>query len=214
MPSGCASSSCVTTLGSTSSSINGGLFSYIGNLALDGAGNVYFASPGNDWLVEQNLVTPPNFSFDYSKVGSKSSDSPQTATVKNIGNAALTFPAPGTGQNPTISAGFTLDTKTTCPEVSPGASAGTLAAGASCNLAVDFIPTIVGPTTGTVVVSDNNLNVSNATQIIGLSGTGLDKTKITPTVTVRNSSNITKAQALQVTITVSGGAKPQPVRWS
>jgi hypothetical protein len=50
-------------------------------------------------------------------------------------------------------------------------SAGMLAAGASCELAVDFIPTTRGAISGAVVLKDDNLNVNHASQAIGLSGT-------------------------------------------
>jgi hypothetical protein len=62
---------------------------------------------------------------------------------------------------------------TTCPEVLNTGSAGTLAAGASCGLAVDFTPTTAGAITGSLVLIDNSLNANPATtQTIGLSGTG------------------------------------------
>ncbi len=164
MPAGCASSSCVTTLGSGFSSPAG--------VALDGSGNVYIADQGNSAVKQLNLTSPPSLVFGLTSTGTESSDSPKTVTVANIGNAPLTFPVPGTGTNPSVSANFTLDGTTTCPEVLSSGSAGTLAAGASCALEVDFIPqTNLG--TGSLVLTDNNLNASpSTTQSIALSGNG------------------------------------------
>ncbi len=206
MPAGCASSSCVTPFGT--GSIN--LFALKG-VAVDGSGKVYVEDYYANSVYALNLATVPSLSFANTTVGSQSSDSPQTVTLRNIGNAPLIFPAPGVGENPYVSAGFTLDASTTCPEVTSSSSAGMLAAGAGCQLAVDFAPTTAGPITGTAVVTDNTLNVTYATQSIGLSGAGLAAI-ITPTVTViPTSSNINSAQAFTVTVTVSGGpGNPTP----
>jgi CSLREA domain-containing protein/uncharacterized repeat protein (TIGR02543 family) len=168
MSPGCTSTSCVTTLG-------GGFYFPIG-VAVDGVGNVYVADTFNNAVKELDLSSPPSLSFANTNVGSQSSDSPQTVTLRNIGNASLTFPVPGTGQDPSTSANFTLDSSTTCPEVQTSSSPGTLAAGATCTLALDFIPTTAGSITGTAVLTDNNLNVSSAMQTINLSGTGLNST--------------------------------------
>jgi sugar lactone lactonase YvrE len=165
MPAGCASSTCVTTLGSG--------FSAPAGVALDGNGNLYIADRGNSLVKTLSLTTPPSLSFATTNMGSESSDSPKMVALRNIGNAGLTFPVPGTGENPSVSASFTLDGSTTCPEVLSSGSALTLAAGASCGLAVDFIPATTGQISGSVVLTDNNLNASPAvTQSIGLSGAG------------------------------------------
>ena len=99
--------------------------------------------------------------------GLDSSDSPQTVTVSNNGNADLTFPVPAAGNNPSVTgAGFTLDAATTCPQLGSGSTAATLAAGASCDYAVDYIPPAVG-IDGTLTLTDNSLNASpGATQVI------------------------------------------------
>ena len=50
---------------------------------------------------------------------------------------------------------------------------------------MDFVPTTTGPITGTLVVTDNNLNVIDATQSSFLIGTGVAATStVTPTVGV------------------------------
>jgi hypothetical protein len=200
MPAGCASSSCVSTLGSG--------FNQPWGVAVDGSGNVYFAENAGSAVLELPLATPPSLTFASTAVGNQSSDSPQTVVLRNIGNQTLSFPVPGSGENPSVSANFTLDSSTTCPEVLSSSSAGTLAAGTSCVLAVDFIPTTSGPIIGSAVLTDNNLNAIPAvTQSIGLSGTGVAAALITPTVTMTpGQSSINSAQSLSVGVAVSGGS--------
>jgi hypothetical protein len=103
-------------------------------------------------------------------------------TVTNIGNAALTFPAPATGLNPALPAGFTIGNSSTCPQLSSSSSDGTLAAGVSCTNLISFTPTAGGSVSGSLVTTDNHLNAiapSYATQTMSLSGTG---TIGTPTI--------------------------------
>ena len=177
MPPGCTSSTCVTTL------VGGGIAP--DGVAVDGGGNVYVGNEYSTAVMELDAASPPSLIFAKTNgIGVESTDSPQTATLRNIGNAALSFPVPGTGENPSVSANFTLDSSTTCPEVQTSGSAGALAAGASCEMAVDFIPSTTGTISGAVVLTDNRLNASPAvTQSIGLSGTGAPA-QITPYIQV------------------------------
>ncbi len=142
-------------------------------MAVDGSGNVFFADSGHHAVVRLDYADPPSLTFGKTSVGVESSDSPQTVTVSNNGNADLTFPVPASGHNPSISSGFTLDVLTTCPELSASSTAGTLAAGASCDYAVDFIPVAAQPYSGSLTLTDNSLNASPAvTQAIPLTGNG------------------------------------------
>jgi sugar lactone lactonase YvrE len=170
IPSGCVSSNCVITLG--------GAFEYPTGIALDGSGNIYVAS-GNDAEVNEIArTTPPSLSFANTVANSgNSSDSPQTVTLQNIGNATLTFPVPTSSgnYNPSITSNFAYDSSSTCTQTAFGESAYMLAAGASCTLAVDFAPTSVGSISGSLVLTDNSLNAASpsfAMQTINLSGTG------------------------------------------
>ena len=161
IPVGCTSSSCVVTLGIVPDVFEG--------MAIDGAGNLYTETASA--VVELNLATPPSLSFASTNVGSQSSDSPKTVALSNIGNTQLIFPVPGSGENPSVSANFTLDPSTTCPEILNSGSAGSLAAGARCALAVDFIPQTPGLISGSVTLTDSNLGAHpSTTQSIGLSG--------------------------------------------
>jgi hypothetical protein len=163
-------------------------------VAVDGSGNVYIADALNWRILKENFVDPPSLSFADAAVNSTSGDSPQTVTVENVGNAALRFPIPSSGSNPSISTNFTLNSigDSACPLVSDGSSmAGTLAAGTSCQLPISFTPTAMGALSGSLVLTDNNLNFAApgyASQSITLSGTG---TQITPTITWATPAAIT-----------------------
>jgi len=165
MPAGCASSSCVTTLG--------GGFASPYSVAMDGSGNVYVAETGNNVVKEINRATPPSLAFATTLVGQTSTDSPQTVTVSNDGNAALTFPLPSSGNNPSVATNFLWDSSSTCQQThSSSSNAFSLAGGDSCTMAFDFKPTAAGAISGGAVLTDNNLNQSGGTQTIQLSGTG------------------------------------------
>jgi len=161
MPAGCASSNCVTTLG--------GGFSYPQGVALDSSGNVYVGDYGNSAVKEINRATPPSLSFAATTVGWTSSDSPKTVTVANIGNQPLIFTVPVSGSNPSYPANFPENAADTdlCSSATP------LAEGSSCDVSVNFMPTVAGANTGSVVLTDNALNQANATQSIPLSGLGV-----------------------------------------
>jgi len=173
MPAGCASSSCVTTVGSG--------FTFPRGVAVDGSGNVYVVDLENTTVTEINRATPPSLSFAATTVGATSSNSPQAVTVENVGNATLSFPIPSTGDNPSISANFTLNSsgESACPLVTASSStAGMLAAGGECELAISFTPTApaTGNVTGSLAITDTNLNAGApncATQSIQLQGTAI-----------------------------------------
>ena len=145
---------------------------YPHSVAVDSAGNIYIADDGNNRIRKVDVSTSSLRFATATNVGSTdTTDGPQTATISNIGNSALTLAKPTTGTNPSISMGFALNTATTCPQLSTSSSTSTLASGASCTLAVDFTPTAAGSTSGSVVLTDNSLNATNATQAIALGGT-------------------------------------------
>ena len=186
-------------------------------LAVDGSGNVYIGDANNQRVLKEDFADTPSLSFASTVVGSTSTDSPQTVTVENVGNVALSFPVPLTGSNPSTAANFTLNSgASACPLVSVGSStAGALAAGASCLLPISFTPAAAGALSGSLVLADNNLNAAApgfATQSITLSGTG---TQATPTITWSTPTAITygtplSAIQLNATASVAGSFTYSP----
>jgi hypothetical protein len=189
-------------------------FSNLGSVTVDGSGNVYFTSNSGETVGEINFSSPPALNFVATSIGSTSTDSPQTVTLENVGNATLTFPAPATGNNPSIATSFTFNSSgaSACPLVAPGSStAGTLASGASCQLPISFQPVAVGNLSGSLVITDNHLNAASpayATQSIALSGTA---TQATPNIRWAQPAAITYGTSLSGILNASEASSGQSV---
>jgi hypothetical protein len=196
-----SASSQVSTIGSG--------FSYPSGVAVDGSGNVFVADQNNNAVKEVDLSDPPALSFPTAtSVGSTdSTDGPLTVTVANSGNAVLSFPIPETGNDPSISANFTLDSTSgdTCPlTTSTSGTPSTLAAGATCTLRVSFAPTTGGSISGSLVLTDTNLNANpGTTQTISLSGKAVLITLLPTTLPAEM-----EEAAYNQTLTATGGTAP------
>ncbi|HKF46367.1 MAG TPA: Ig-like domain repeat protein [Terracidiphilus sp.] len=203
IPVGCALSSCVVT-------VRGPLGGYPQALAVDDIGSVYVGVLSQ--LLKLYRAAPAGLSFPTPTPAGTfdSADNPQAVTVQNIGNDVLTFPLPAAGTNPSVSTNFTWDdAASTCAQTDAGsASAFTLAAGATCSIAIDFAPTAAGSINGAAIMTYDNLYVpGNATQTILLSGQGIKGTaevSAWPTA-----SAITYGQTL-ASSTLTGGTASVP----
>ena len=183
---GCASSACVTKLAGGPTVIQ---FADPLGVAIDGSGNVYIADTDNSEVKELGRATPPSLIFAATDFGKESS--PQSITVQNIGTAALFFPVPSTGTNPSVSSNFLWDSSSTCRQTNSSSStAFSLPSGASCTMAIDFAPTATGSISGSLVLTDNALMLltaapfnphapNAATQTVPLSGTGFAAPSLT-----------------------------------
>ncbi len=148
-------------------------------LAVDASENLYIADSGTGTVLKIALGAGPTLTFASTNVGSTSSDSPQTVTFSNIGNAALTFSIPATGTNPSISPSFRLNSTggTACPLLtSTSFNPATLAAATSCTLPISFTPATSGSLSGSLKLTDNALNMSGTVQTITLNGTATSPT--------------------------------------
>jgi sugar lactone lactonase YvrE len=137
-----------------------------------------------------NTPTPPG--------ETDTADGTQNVLLENLGNQPMAI------SGLVLSSGnFSLDGGTTCT------STGSLAAGESCNLGIQFNPTTTGAQiTGTLSVSDNTLNAAGSTQNLALTGAGL----FTPVISVGFSAQvIAVTQTLTLSVTVHGGnGNPTP----
>jgi sugar lactone lactonase YvrE len=182
-------------------------------IAADQTGNIYISeSSGSE--SEITLAVPPALAFLPATVGSTSVDSPQIVTLSNIGNAALSFPVPTTGSNPSVSINFTLSStgETDCPVVvSTASAAGSLASGDSCLLPISFTPIDAVVFTGSLVLTDTSLDAPGpgyATQTLPLSGMPLPDVTIT---TLTASPNpLGDGQVLTLTATVTPAPSGTP----
>jgi sugar lactone lactonase YvrE len=169
----------VLGLGATSRTFGTGLGGPLG-LAADAAGNIYLANLNTSAVYKLNFSTPPSLTFDATKTGSTSADSPQTVQLYNNGTTTLDFSIPTTGSNPSLSSNFSLGLAL-CPVLYPtNFAVGTLTAGAGCYVPVSFTPTTTGAISGQMVFTDNSGGVTGATQTVNLAGTGLS---VAPTAT-------------------------------
>jgi sugar lactone lactonase YvrE len=184
--SGCTSASCVSTL-------SGGFVHPFG-VAFDGSGNLFVGDASATTVAKLDFSDPPALAYASLHVGSTSSA--QAVTVGNDGNATLDFTASGL----TAPTDFILvagsGTPTDC------ANSGNVTAGAGCNLSIEFSPLSVGVFSESFVLTDNDLNLSAATQSISLSGTGLAADSTAVAVGV-NPSSPGVGQAVTITATVS-----------
>jgi hypothetical protein len=98
-------------------------------------------------------VSPASLTFSAQLVGS--SGPGQQVKLSNTGTAALTISG--------VTAGGDFSQTNTC-----GTS---LAAGSSCSMTISFKPTAGGTRTGAITISDNS---STSSQVVGLSGIGMD----------------------------------------
>ncbi len=167
-------------------------------IALDGAGNLYFADGGDNRILKVTAAAVA-LNFASTAVGATSTDSPQTVTLNNIGNMALTFPAPGSvgSLNPSLSAGFVCGGSSTCNQIGSTSGGFTLASGSTCTEIVSFVPVAGGTVAGSVTSEDNSLNATS-TQAVALNGTGI---QLAPTVTAISPAAGPGAGGTLVTIT-------------
>ncbi|MGA7514405.1 MAG: Ig-like domain repeat protein [Candidatus Sulfotelmatobacter sp.] len=184
--SGCTSASCVSTLS--------GVFVHPFGIALDGSGNLFVGDASATTAAKLDFGDPPALAYASLHVGSTSSA--QAVTVGNDGNATLDFTSSGLTAPTDFIQAAGSGTPTDC------ASSGTVTAGAGCNLSIEFSPLSVGGFSESFVLTDNDLNVSTATQSISLSGTGLAADSTAVAVGV-NPSSPGVGQAVNITATVS-----------
>jgi hypothetical protein len=127
---------------------------------VDGFGNVYITDSSANLLLRQDYADPPEQSFVQTNVGSTSSDSPKTAVLSNLGNLPLNLTGVGC---PTDFPENTGDTK--------ACTAGdSLNPFQQCDIPVNFTPKNGGTFYEGIVVDDNSLNATGATQSITVAG--------------------------------------------
>jgi hypothetical protein len=119
------------------------------------AGSPHLVNLLGDALGSQLLLSPANLNFSDLPVGSPSS--PQTVTLINTGNIALSI------NNTQISGDYSQTTN--CPT--------TLVSGGTCQFQIVFTPTTTGVQAGNLTVIGDSFN---SPQSIALNGTGVDFT--------------------------------------
>jgi hypothetical protein len=145
------------------------LGTFVFGVTVDASGNIFVADWSNGRIVKVN-VAGAALSFANTTMGATSTDSPKTATVTNLGNQALTFSA-----NPSYTADFSENSS----DADLCTSSTLLDPGEGCNVSVLFTPQSAGSHSENVVVTNDHLNGSDATQSVAVSGTGLSQLSTT-----------------------------------
>jgi sugar lactone lactonase YvrE len=131
--------------------------------ALDSTGNLFLAAPTGTSIVKIQRSQAPSLTFASTSVGHTSSDSPQSVSIMNMGNAPLNL------TNLSVAPNFAQVDGSGSP--ADCAANGSVVPGGACNLSLSFTPESVGSIQGSVVLTDN-LNGDPATQTIQLGGVG------------------------------------------
>jgi large repetitive protein len=125
-------------------------------ILLDDFGNLYITDSQSSVVRKVDFSDAPPLTFASTAVGATSAA--QDVTVMNLGNAPLTFSPITAAPN------YSLGGSDTSCNLSSG---GTLSPATSCVLGVEFMPTITGSLTGSIVLTDNS---NPTTQTIALTG--------------------------------------------
>ena len=142
-------------------------------IALDGSGNRYIADNFEGAAYRQDIADPPTLNFAATTYAQTSSDSPQTVTVQNIGNATLAFSALSYPADFPESLGVPSD----CTAQS------TLAPESGCTLTIDFAPLTELSSNQPKSLAENltvtTNSVTGSTQSLAVTGT-----EASPTISV------------------------------
>lgn len=135
------------------------------------AGDYVASSSACGEVIVYPAQSSASLAFNPTQTGATSSDSPKTLNLYNIGTDPLAFSVPASGTNPSISTNFLAGAGDTCPSISSGGASSSVASESSCTLSVSFQPQSAGsPLTGSLAITDNNLNQTGAVQTVSLSG--------------------------------------------
>jgi streptogramin lyase len=168
-------------------------------VAVDNSGNVFITDQDNI-VVREDYSDAPAFTFPTATAAGSTDtiDGPLSTFFSNIGNAPL-------NGGLSLSAGFSQASGSGAP--ADCNTTFSLAAGATCNLSIEFSPlssTPAGPVSGTAIFSDNALNaIPNVTQTINLGGTATAPVTVTAThfVVTSSASPVAAGASFNLTIT-------------
>lgn len=135
----------VSTILKTKTGLNGAK-----GLAVDANEVVYIANTGASQALNESWTYVPNFIFPETVIDQTSPAIVQS--VLNIGNAAVDFTVPATGQNPSVSSPFVVNTGEahSCPVLTASSDPASLIPGDSCSVSVSFAPTAIGTFNGSL----------------------------------------------------------------
>jgi sugar lactone lactonase YvrE len=143
--------------------VNGEVLNSPFGVGLDSAGDLFVLDGGNNRVVELDRSQPPAVNFPtITAVGATdTTDGTMTAQVQNIGNQPLDF------KSVSYPADFSA-----ASDANPCTGSTSLNAGMECDLPIQFAPLHDGTLDEYLTLTDNNLDGTNVSQSIALSGSG------------------------------------------
>lgn len=169
------------------------LSSLVFGAAVDPSGNILIADLSNNRIVSVNRGNG-QLSYQVTNVGQTSTDSPQTATVTNLGDQPLVF---------STDPAYTLSFPQNGNDTNLCSSSTTLAAGQTCDVSANFTPQSAGSLSANIAFTDNNFNTAGSAQQVAVSGTGIYPGDTTSTAVVVSPSPAIYGQTVNVTATVT-----------
>jgi sugar lactone lactonase YvrE len=160
-------------------------------VTLDSFGNLYIPDISNNRIVFVN-VGASSLSFASTKVGLNSAA--QTTTVADLGNLPLDF---------TVDPAYPLDFSQPTASTNQCFASTPLTSGQVCDVSVQFSPQSVALLSESIVLTNNNLNASSATENIAVSGTGLTPGDTTAVALLASPSPANIGQPVTLTATVA-----------
>ena len=188
--------------GYTQSTMPSGTLDQPEGVAVDGGGNVYIANSGYYEVLKEDFANPPSLTFAATHFGVTGSNSPQTVTVANIGNANLKFSA----------LSYPADFPENNSETGNCTSSTSLAAGETCALSIDFTPmeALDGKTSlalsEMVTVTTDTLNTSATRQAVTVTGTETSAVPAATPALSRPPGIYPSAQSVALTDATKGAA--------
>jgi sugar lactone lactonase YvrE len=166
------------------------------NLAVDEVGNLYLSDTSGNRILSIAGSNAATLNFGSQTIATSSS--PQTVTLYNSGNQALTL------SNIVVPTSYTLSNS----GANPCTKTTVIAAGGACTFTVTFTPPSVANYASQITITDNALDNAASTQTIPLSGIGVGHLNPTSTTVTFSPASPTYGQTVTVTATVTGSPTP------
>lgn len=178
-------------------------------IAVDLNDKVYIANSSVSQVLAETWSNKPSYQFPNTQVDSTSPAI--NNTLLNIGNEAVNWTIPSTGQNPVVTSPFEINTDSTedpCPAFTSASQPEPLLPGSECALGVSYAPTKTGGSTGSLSYAYDISSANSRTLGFSLSGNAIEPV---PTITWSTPAAIpygTPLSATQLNATASYNGQP------
>jgi N-acetylneuraminic acid mutarotase len=173
------------------------------SVAVDSSGSVYIGFAWNAAFdlgpvsaLKEDFSEPPSLSFATTNAGLRSTDSPKTVQVSNIGNEALVF----------SDLSYPPDFPEAAGDPNPCTGSASLNPAQSCDLPIDFIPRSGTALIEKVTLTNNSLNEVGSSQSIVVSGNGTGLAASAALFSVTAAGSVMAGSPFTVTVTALDAA--------